>query len=241
MGIKKLINSVVGMSGYQFGRVPSVALDISRGHYEWLRSRNIRTVLDVGANTGQFAMMIREVLPGAAIYSFEPLEEAFSKLLLTGRQLGNMHCMQMALGERSGEADMHRNAALASSSLLPIGTRHLKAFPHATEATRETVRIRSLDEVCSSLTLEKNILLKLDTQGYELAVLKGAGTTLQQVDTIIVEASFVPLYQDQPLFHDIYDFLHSRSFDYHGSLEKAIDPSNGEVLWEDALFRRTSA
>lgn len=240
MGLKRLINRVVGMTGYQFSRVPSVTLEIERGHYEWLRARDIRTVLDVGANTGQFATMIRKILPRATIYSFEPLADVFSELCRTGERLGNMHCMHLALGESNGEMKMYRNAASASSSLLPLAKRHQQAFPNAEEGAREIVQIRSLDEVCAPLALYRGILLKMDAQGYELSILKGGKSVLPAVDTIIVEASFVSLYEGQPLFNDIYEFLYSRSFNYHGNLEKVLDPVSGEVLWEDAVFLRRS-
>lgn len=86
--------------------------------------------------------------------------------------------------------------------------------------------------------MEQNILLKIDVQGYEYEVLRGAEVTLANVDTIIVETSYRQLYLHQPLFDDIYLFLRERGFVFSGILEQILNPVNGEVLQSDSIFQR---
>jgi hypothetical protein len=78
--------------------------------------------------------------------------------------------------------------------------------------------------------------LKIDVQGYELNVLRGAEKTLIDVDIILIETSFYELYKNQPLFKDIYDFLSNRGFDYYGSFEQLYDLRDGRILQADSIF-----
>ena len=82
-------------------------------------------------------------------------------------------------------------------------------------------------------------LLKIDTQGYELEVLKGAARTLDRIDYILVETSFVPLYEGQANFRDVYAFLTGHGFEYAGSFEQMMSPLDGTVLQADGLFVRS--
>ena len=96
--------------------------------------------------------------------------------------------------------------------------------------------IRPLDDVAPELSLKSRVLLKADVQGYELNVLAGAEKTLSLIDILILETSFVELYEKQPLFHDVYDYLHQRQFTYAGSFDQILNPSNGAVLQADSIF-----
>ena len=241
MSIKSLVNDVVGVTGYRISRHPSLARDIAAGKYRWLQDLKIATILDIGANVGQFAGMIRAIVPGAMIYSFEPLEECFRDLNARAPSLKPMKCLQYALGREDGVVTMHRNDFSASSSFLPLARGHREAFPFAQHTTDIRVPVRSLDSLAADLTLKPPILMKADIQGYELNMLDGAPNTLSLVEVLILETSFVELYEGQPLFHDLYEYLHVRGFSYAGSLEQILDPKSGAVLQGDLVFRRARA
>ncbi len=238
MSIKSLVNDVVGVTGYRISRHPSLARDIAAGKYRWLQDLKIATILDIGANVGQFAGMIRAIIPGAMIYSFEPLEECFRELNARAPSLNPMQCFQYALGTEDGVVTMHRNDFSASSSFLPLAQGHRDAFPFAQRTTDIRIPVRSLDSIAPELTLKPPILMKADIQGYELKMLGGAPKTLSLVDVLILETSFVELYEGQPLFHDLYEHLQIRGFRYTGSLEQVHDPKSGAVLQGDLVFRR---
>jgi len=239
MSIKSIVNGVMGLAGYRVSRAPSLARDIAAGRYRWLQDLHIATVLDVGANAGQFAEMIRAIIPQAMIYSFEPLEECFQTLAARAVSLKPFRCFQQALGEQDGIVTMHRNDFSPSSSFLPLAERHRDAYPFAQRTTDIRVSLRSLDSFAPELSLRTPVLLKADIQGYELNMLSGAEKTLSLVEAVILETSFVELYEGQPLFHDIYRFLHDRGFVYAGSMEQVADPASGIPLQSDAVFRRT--
>lgn len=237
--IRRRINDLLGLLGYRIVHTtPDIARDVSLGRYDWLRRREIRTVLDVGANIGQFSSAIRIILPGAHIHAFEPLQACYGDLDARSASLQPMTCHAFALGDSDGEATIHQNTAAASSSLLRLGRRHANAFPTARVSADESIQVRTLDAIAPELALSGPVLLKIDVQGYELHVLRGAEHTLPLVDTMILETSFSQLYEGQPLFDELYRYVTQRGFRYHGSIERIIDPANGEILQEDSLFMR---
>jgi FkbM family methyltransferase len=234
--LKKWTNELLGKFDAQLIRRPSLSLDIKQGKYRWLQERNINTVIDVGANTGQFAELIREILPSAMIYSFEPLESCFKELTVKGASLMPMQSFNIALGDKAATVMMNRNEFTPSSSLLKMGQKHLQAFPFTERVTNERITIRTLDDFSSQLTLKSPVLAKLDVQGYELKVLKGARKTLPRIDILILETSFVELYKGQPLFDEIYQHLRSNHFRYIGSFGQIPHPIDGTILQSDSIF-----
>lgn len=241
MDFKHVINGIVRVTGYQFSRSPSVANDIRRNKYRWLQERGIATVLDIGANTGQFASMIREILPEVMIYSFEPIETSFRELKSNAAALGPIECLPYALGESDAVMEMHKNDFSASSSILEMHSRHAEAFPMTARSVIEKVQVRSLDAIVSQLTLKPKVLAKIDVQGYEMNVLKGAEKSLAAIDALIVETSFETLYEQQPLFDEVYRFLLGRGFGYAGNFDQAADPRTGAILQADGIFLRRQA
>ena len=107
--LKAWMNTALRVTGYQFTRRPSVARDIAARKYGWLQKMDIATVLDIGANIGQFAEMIRQIVPQAMIYSFEPLQSCFKILAAKACSLTPMECFAVALGRDEAEKVMYHN------------------------------------------------------------------------------------------------------------------------------------
>lgn len=204
--------------------------------WKWLTRWNIRTVLDIGANAGQFASEIRRVLPEAMIYSFEPLSDCYERLLKTMKECSKFGAFQLALGDIDLQTDMHRSEFSQSSSLLPMSELHKQAFPFTRRHTTEGVTVRKLDEVVRDLEIAGNMLVKLDVQGYEDKVIAGGYQTINAASVLIVEASFEALYQGQPSFGAIFDTLRAMGFTYHGNLGQLQSPQDGSVLQADCIF-----
>lgn len=204
----------------------------------WLKSLNIRSVLDVGANTGQFAEEIRKSLPEAFIYSFEPLNDCFKALEASRANDAKFKAFNYALGDSDGTSTINRSSYSLSSSLLPMADSHKELFPHTKDNTPEKIEVRKMDGIFSEIPLEENILIKVDTQGYEDRVIIGGPNTFSKAKVLIMEVSFVALYNGQPLFDNIYQKLKSLGFLYNGSLHQKINPKTGEVIFEDAIFVR---
>ena len=205
----------------------------------WLANATIKTIIDVGANTGQFARAIHEVLPEAYIYSFEPLSDVFKELQAAMRNVKKFQAINTALAETNGEQVFYRSAWSPSSSLLPMNQLHKENFPFTAEESKETVAIRRLDDYISELSFEDEILVKLDVQGYEDKVIDGGKCLLQRTKVVIVETSMVPLYEGQPLFHDIFGILDDQGFKYAGALSQSFSAIDGSVLYADSVFVRT--
>jgi len=202
----------------------------------WLRRFDIKTVIDIGASTGQFASACLYAMPEVFIYSFEPEPESFrilqKKMLKSGRWKG----YNIALGSKEGIVRFYRSEFAESSSLLPMTNVHLSEFPW-TEFTNEImVKMTTLDNLLSELDLQPGVLMKIDVQGYELEVLKGAVRTLQRVDICIIECSFEPLYENSPLWNDVYSFLYSHGFEYRGAWDQLRASSDNRILQQDSIF-----
>lgn len=219
-------------------RLKKVMVDLDMYEFlsqPWMGERDIRTVLDVGANEGQFAAAALLAFPNAQVYSFEPIEECFSKLARQFERIPNFRAFKTAVGDLNGELEFHHNNFSPSSSFLPIAATHVRNFPYTAEAKTIRVKVARLDDLLSQIHTEGNILLKVDVQGYEDKVLAGATETLKSVNAIIVETSFTELYHGQSLFEDIYSFLTNYGFKYKGAVGQLKTARDG-ILQQDALF-----
>ncbi len=198
---------------------------------------NIKTVIDVGANTGQFALSVAKVAPNVPIYTFEPIQSCFDELKKNTASYPNIQCFRYGVGAQTGEQTILVNTHTPSSSLLPLADAHKSAFAFAQESNSETIPMTTLDTFFHQKTLEAPILLKIDVQGYEDRVLDGAHLFLEKVDVILIEMSFRPLYEGQMLFGDLFNLLYKHDFLYVGSIHELLDPSGGQnTLSADVLF-----
>lgn len=206
-----------------------------------LRMQGIRpsTVVDAGANKGQFTVAARQLLRPERIYAFEPLPDIGAELARHCAGYPEVEVHHMALGARPGEAALHVNRHSQSSSLLPLRERHLAAFPDAHELSEVVVKVGRLDEALTGVSLVAPVLLKIDTQGYEADVLEGATGVLDRLDYVVLETSFTPLYEGERTFREILGLMESLSFEFLRPVGTLRDPRTGEYLQVDALFSRT--
>jgi FkbM family methyltransferase len=195
-------------------------------------------VLDVGANVGQFAQWTRKIGYKGRIVSFEPLSEAHRKLSKVAEQDLQWTVMpRMALGSSSGEIHINVARNSYSSSILPMLASHKQAAPDSAYIEAETATLNRLDDVCPPLQ-DARLLLKVDVQGYEKAVLDGAGSVLKNCRAIIVEMSLVPLYEGQSLAMELWDYLTTLGFQACDFSPEFRDPQSGRTLQMDGVFVR---
>ena len=220
-----------------------IGLDIHRYHpspnrLEWLKNLDIQTVFDIGANIGQFAQEIRSILPNTHIYSFEPIRDCFVALKKDLEDDHRFTAFNYAIGEMEEISTINRNAYSPSSSILTMAESHKQFFPHTKNSHTEKIMIKTLDAVMSEIKAKKNLLIKVDTQGYEDKILSGGQKAFSEAVAVIMEVSFETLYEDQPLFHDIYEKLRAFGFHYRGAAHEKIHPKTGAIIFEDAIFVR---
>ncbi|WP_276132856.1 FkbM family methyltransferase [Polluticoccus soli] len=201
----------------------------------WLLNYNFNTIIDVGANEGQFAMKMRKFFPAATIISFEPIPEVFDKLNANFAGDSRFLSYCYGLGEEEQEASFFLNEYSPSSSLLKMAD-HTKHFDAAVKDKEIKVKIARLDDILKKTELKAPILVKLDVQGYEDKVIGGGNNTIKCADVVISEVSFASLYQDQKLFDDIYTALSRLGFKYKGNFDQLRSPVDNSVLQADAIF-----
>jgi len=204
--------------------------------FDYLKTLNINTVIDIGANVGQFAIEIRKILPGAQIYSFEPVKKCFEQLNINMKRDCAFRSFNFALGAEEGEAVINISTYTPSSSILPMSNEHKILFPHAQDGKKEVVLIKKLDNVLLDLNLKKEILVKVDVQGFENKVLKGGINTFSIAKAVLIETSFLNLYEGQCSFDELYEMLKSMGYMYRGAIQQKINKQTGEIICEDSLF-----
>jgi FkbM family methyltransferase len=197
----------------------------------------IRTVLDVGAHRGQFALVAVRRWPDAALVCFEPLTEPRETLQ---RVLGghpSLRVVGAAVGDEVGTATLHVSRSTDSSSLLPIRDAQVIAFPGTEAVATREVRTTRLDVELAGAEIARPALLKIDVQGAELQVLHGAVGVLEQIDVIVVECSFVELYAGQAHAADVVRFLHAHGF-MVSDVGNPTRDLHGRALQTDLVFER---
>jgi FkbM family methyltransferase len=233
-GVKHLFRKL----GLDVKRVDEETLQDER-RFLWLTRLPIRTVLDIGANIGQSAIFYHGLFPHAHIYSFEPIGNCYAELKRNVADISVAAAFNLALGDTQGVTTLYRSASAGSSSLLPMEDLHYRAFPSTRPTGEEQVRVARLDDLVGDLTLEDDILMKIDVQGYEDKVLAGGQAVLERTRLVITEVSFQELYRGQTLFQDINRQLEGAGFRYMGSMKQMLSPLDGGVLQADAVFLRT--
>lgn len=201
----------------------------------WLQNRGIKSVLDIGANTGQFANRINEILPNVNIVSFEPIKKCYNELLQNTSNI-NIKAFHCALGDVEEQMEINISAHSPSSSLLKMADLHTEVFTGTNFVETELISVKRLDSVFSNLNIEGKFMVKIDVQGFEDRVIKGGLETLKKADCILIETSFEELYKDQLLFDGIYKLLIGIGFEFHGNYTQAINKQDGRILYAESLF-----
>jgi FkbM family methyltransferase len=198
--------------------------------------KNCDILLDVGANRGTFTDLFIKVNDQASIALFEPIPELFKSLNYKYKEK-NFMFYNIALSDYEGKTVFNVSSNDGqSSSLLPIGKRHLAAHPKALEINKIVVDVSTLDEICKTLAFSQ-AFLKVDVQGNELAQLYGSIETLRRTKAVHIEVSIQSIYDGDSLGFEIWELLHKNGFILYG-----IDPwfrdtkANGELLHADMFF-----
>lgn len=208
-------------------------------HLSLLRSLSCNTVVDIGANKGQFALAARICFPDATIVSFEPLlaPAAKYKKVFTDDEKAVLYLI--AIGPELGQMPMHVSGKKDSSSLLPITALQDQLFPGTAECGEQCVKVAPLMQFLSVGDIEPPAMLKLDVQGYELEALRGCNELLTYFTYVYVECSFLELYAGQSLAYDVIAFLGENGFQLDGVYNMAYDNA-GLAIQADFFFSVSS-
>lgn len=196
---------------------------------------HFRTVIDAGANVGQFARAAAETFADASVISIEALPASAETLRANLAGQPRVEVIQTAVGSTDGRIQFFPNEYSLASSVLPLKPDKAPSFAQIRHLSAIDVPLARLDTLFRDRALRGPTLLKLDLQGFELEALKGAHETLSQCDHVLVEATFDSDYEGAPSFDDLLTFLHERDFVFANTLSFFRD-GGGRVVEMDALF-----
>lgn len=239
MSIKNGLRSLLRKAGYDIYRFIPTSHPLARRR-QILQSFKIDTVLDIGANAGQFAQQLRGDIEYAnRILSFEPLSSAFQLLSANAKNDPSWEVYHHAIGDTEERREINIAGNSYSSSFLNMLPSHLKSAPESSYIGKETIDIKTLDSLFGNLCgAAKNIYLKIDTQGYESKVLKGAENSLPYIDTVQMEMSLVPLYEGELLFNEMIVFMSNKGYTLIAIENGFSDSASGQLLQFDGIFHR---
>jgi FkbM family methyltransferase len=190
----------------------------------------------VGANIGGFRDELRENGYNGIIHSIEPIFSLYKKLEVKSKSDSSWVLHNCALGDKNQEIEINISSNLHSSSVLDILDTHTTAAPDSIYVEKQRIRQLTLDAMRSSFGCFNKLFLKIDTQGYEWNVLNGAKQFLHDVDALQLEMSMIPLYKDQKLFKEIFDFLTTSGFELYEVEPGFSDPKDGRQYQVDCIF-----
>jgi FkbM family methyltransferase len=204
-----------------------------------MKQRGINLVLDVGANKGQYGQLLRNLGFRGRIVSFEPLSDAFAVLQRITANDPFWVCHNIGLSDVDGSAVINISANSHSSSFLPVSARSVQIEPGIAYVAHQEAQLRRLDGMIEQIVRPGEVIyLKIDTQGYELNVLKGALNAISRVRLIQLETAFFEGYQGQPLIEDVIRFLRELGYRIVAMEPGWEDSKTAEMLETDLIFAR---
>jgi FkbM family methyltransferase len=207
-----------------------------------LKHFNVQTVIDVGANEGQYAAGLLTNGYSGTIYSFEPIQKPFEQLRRKAERTPKWKAFNYGVGSKTEDIAINVSENIVSSSIFSVEHASVNAEPSSKIVRQEKIRLVALETFFTDekLQLSPETLLKLDVQGFEMEVLKGCQRMLPQIRLIQAELSFVPLYQNAPLFQEVVTFLAQKGFEIYSIIPGFRDLASGRMLQADGIFLNTN-
>ena len=203
-----------------------------------IQKKRINTIYDVGANIGQSAFELRKYGYKDRIISFEPVSKVHNKLVENSKNDSSWDVYdRCAIGNQDGDIEINISNYDLSSSILQMTPKHLEAKKNSGFINKEKTKIFKLDSILGNGNLDnKKAMLKIDTQGYEWEVLQGAKNNLEKFEVLLVEVSFVRLYENEKLWKDIFNYIESFDFELWLLERGFVDRNTKQILQADVVF-----
>jgi FkbM family methyltransferase len=239
MFLRKIFKTLLSSCGYSI--VTSNVIGTLHTTIKAYVDTETPVIFDVGAHYGESVTDYRCMLPHSTIYSFEPDSQSFSRLKQNTAGLKDVYCFQQALSDNSGQADLYINSSSATNSLLPISDTATALWGEAvrTSSSTERVTTATLDSFCVSQNVDRINILKIDVQGAEMSVLKGATDMFsrEKVDVVICEIITSPTYTGQNTLKEYLEFVENSGL----VLVDILNPvrKKNRLLQIDAIFVRS--
>ncbi len=205
-----------------------------------IAAHNIDVAIDIGANLGQTYDELRAGGFKGRIISVEPLPSLQAGLQAKAKKDPLWTVLPpLALGDKNGECDINVSEAHDMSSVLTATAPLHAALPRTRAVETVTVPMKTLDTFYNELDLaDKNVYLKMDTQGFEMNILRGGARTMAQIKGIQLEMSLFELYEGETLYDELIIFLKEHGFKPHIMVERYFSRKLNRQLQIDAVFYR---
>ncbi len=239
--MKAIIKPVLQSLGYDLVRVP---LPESHGRklQELFDRFQINVVLDVGARHGEFASSLRAIGFKGFIASFEPVSTNFQALQANRGSDTNWQGFNMALGSQKTQLEINVTAGSAMSSFLKPNTYAKETFTEDSVVTRkEVVQVSTVADMLTEIRQRiptPRCYLKLDTQGFDLEVFKGAVPVLDSVFALQSEVSMKPIYENMPPYMEAIKVYESHGFEVAGFFPVKHDEDGAVIEFDCVMLRR---
>ena len=210
--------------------------------YKLIAPSPVYTIVDIGAHHGESVDRFRQSFGDAEFHLFEPADSAFSVLMERFGGNTKIHLNHAAASDETGTRSLNICKFSLSNSLHTPNTEWTSGnYPESILEVHgaESVQTVRLDEWLESEELKRIDILKIDTQGHEIAVLQGLGNQLRgsEISFIFLELNFDCLYIGQSSTLDLFALLQQREFTLIGLYDVIRDKESGEIMWCNALFR----
>ena len=210
---KKIFTGATGYWLHKINILP-VGADLFVDIHHKIKYPSLNILFDVGANVGQTFNWFRHHQPKAKIYSFEPVQATFTQL--QKRAAGDNNCVleNKALGDEPGE----KKIKLFEADMAVLNSLRDDAMNNQANASEELITIDTLDHYCSTNKINKIDLLKIDTEGFELNVLKGAAGMIKagKISFIYCETGFMKQNTRNTYFAELTEFLAAQQYYFFG-------------------------
>lgn len=241
--MKKLIHNFFDKIGLQLSIKKNLwyqnAFDVQQRIFG-NRKNDKLVIFDVGASVGPIVRKYKELFPQSHIHAFEPLPDFFEQLIEYTKPLSaDVSYNNYGLYSSIGNVTFYNTESEVSSSILPPNNSGTWVDNHIVESKKLTIKTNTLDNYCAENNLDHIDILKMDIQGSELEVLKGAENLLmkKKIELIYCEIWFIQSYKNQPMFGEIAAYLEKFGYRIFGLYNTHYDMSlNGKCLWGDAIF-----
>jgi FkbM family methyltransferase len=169
-------------------------------------------IIDAGAHGGEDSAEMARLWPKATVYAFEPVPKVFARLRRRACKFANIHCYEMALGDRETETEMFFSVGQDASSSLLEPKELLVEHPEITFQKGSKVKVTTIDRWAEQTGVDHIDLMWLDLQGYELKALQGAERILQNVRAIHTEVDLAETYKGAALYGELRPWLQEHGF-----------------------------
>ena len=236
---KSLIQNLFNFFGYMLRKIDKRVNYVDPYHEQkrLLQNESVEIIFEVGAADGRDCEVYTSMFPKAKVYAFEPLPDSFAKVVKRAETNKAIVPFNLAMTSTKGEATFFKTDLEDASSLLQSRVTGSTFDAYQKVVGSIQVKTDTIDNICAANNIERIDILKMDAQGAELEILKGAINMIKagKIKIIYSEIQFIQLYEGAALYHEIAEFLIENNFTLHNFFGFTHN-QKGILAWGDALF-----